>query len=809
MEIHLIGNAHVDPVWLWKVWEGMAEVKATFRSALDRMKEFPDYKFTSACAAYYEWVEHNAPEMFEEIKQRVAEGRWCITGGWYIQPDCNLPGGESFARHGLYSQRYFQEKFGKIAVTGYNVDSFGHNAMLPQLLKKSGLKNYVFMRPSEREKQLEHNLFRWRSADGSEVNTFRIPYHYNISIRDMEEILPKFEQAAKETPQMAFYGVGNHGGGPTIAILNALCAKIEAEPDTYKFSTPDEYFLAAGEKLPVFQGELQHHARGCYSANASVKKSNRQAEHALTTAEKLQVTAEALFGESCGTQPLKQAWKGLLFNQFHDILCGCSLKEAYADAEHLYGEVFSISGRTMNFALQKISWNIDTSGGMDLYASKDKNWKLWEAEGLGTPIVIFNPLSWEVTQPILCAANVNFVTDQDGAVVASQKTRAGTNVGEEMWSTLFQAKLPAMGYCVYRLFKNAAPPREEAPAAFSEGAYELENPFLCVKINADSGCISSIYQKEEQREYLRGSVAKVMDEEHCDTWAHDIDSFGRQIGKFGQAAAECIENGPVRKVVRVRSTYGASVLTQDFILYHNLKQVDVRARIDWREQHKMLKLSFDVNVTEARAVAEIPYGWIERETDGGEEPCQQWIDLLGCTEDHAVAGLALLNDSKYSYDALQSTLSMTVLRSPIYADHGGERDGLCEFMEQGVTEFCYSICPHSGDFKEAGLVKRAYERNIPPQWVVETFHKGRLGCFYEGILISKDNLIASALKKAEDGGGYILRVYECDGCETQAEISLPALGRTFIADFSPCEIKTFYLPKERDLSVRETNFLED
>ena len=143
MKTHLIGNAHLDPVWLWQWHEGYMEVKATFRSALDRMKEFPDFKFTSACAAYYEWIRDSDPDMFEEIRQRVAEGRWSITGGWYIQPDCNIPSGESFARHGLVSQRFFRDNLGKTAKVGYNVDSFGHNGSIPMILKQSGMDAYI------------------------------------------------------------------------------------------------------------------------------------------------------------------------------------------------------------------------------------------------------------------------------------------------------------------------------------------------------------------------------------------------------------------------------------------------------------------------------------------------------------------------------------------------------------------------------------------------------------------------------------------------------------------------------------------
>ena len=178
---HLIANAHLDPVWQWRVPEGLSLVKSTFRSALDRMKEYPDYTFTSACAAYYKWIKLSEPEMFEEIQERVKEGRWAVVGGMWVQPDCNLPCGESYARHALITQRYFLEKFGKMAITGYNVDSFGHNGSLPMILKNSRMENYVFMRPMPEEKKLPQSLFVWESADGSRVTTYRVPFRYCIT----------------------------------------------------------------------------------------------------------------------------------------------------------------------------------------------------------------------------------------------------------------------------------------------------------------------------------------------------------------------------------------------------------------------------------------------------------------------------------------------------------------------------------------------------------------------------------------------------------------------------------------------------
>ena len=218
-KMYWIGNAHLDPVWLWRWQDGYSEVLATYRSALDRMKETEDFKFTSACAVYYQWIEKSDPEMFEEIKQRVKEGRWNITGGWFLQPDCNIPAGESFARHTLISQRYFKDKFGVTATSGYNVDSFGHNASLPMILRAGGMENYVYMRPGPHEKAQDFDLFRWQSADGSAVTAFRIHDCYNLD-ENQTNLEDKIREEIKKDgqPRMAFFGVGNHGGGPTAAV---------------------------------------------------------------------------------------------------------------------------------------------------------------------------------------------------------------------------------------------------------------------------------------------------------------------------------------------------------------------------------------------------------------------------------------------------------------------------------------------------------------------------------------------------------------------------------------------------------------
>src|SRR5215216_1504909 len=385
----MIGNAHIDPVWLWQWQEGFHEVKASFRSALDRMKEFADFVFVASSAAFYEWVEQSDPAMFAEIQQRVAEERWNIVGGWWVEPDCNIPSGESFARHGLYAQRYFKEKFGMIARTGFNVDSFGHAGSLPQILEKSGIDYYVFLRPMPHEKGLPGRLFWWQSDDCSRVLAFRIPFEYLSWGKDVEIHARRCADEMKEPidEYMCFYGVGNHGGGPTIANIESIRC-LDDDPDfpaRLAFSTPETFFRAAETKgwpIPVVQDELQHHASGCYAVHSGIKRWNRLAENRLLAAEKLSVAAvvwgEGTSGSSpCYPEDFARAWQNVLFNQFHDIMAGTSLEAAYDDARDAYGEALTIAGHALNQATQTIAWNIGIPLG--------KN---------ARPLVVFNPLTW-------------------------------------------------------------------------------------------------------------------------------------------------------------------------------------------------------------------------------------------------------------------------------------------------------------------------------------------------------------------------------------------------------------------------------
>lgn len=780
-KLHLIGNAHLDPVWLWRWQEGFAEILATYRSALDRMKEFPDYKFTSACASYYQWIEKMDPEMFEEIKERVKEGRWNIAGGWFLQPDCNIPCGESFARHGLISQRYFQEKFGTMAKTGYNVDSFGHNASIPQILKKSGMDNYVFMRPFPEEQGRNEDVFLWESADGTKVPTYRIPYFYNIDLEKMEH-LPRIKEKAEtlNRDMMVFYGVGNHGGGPTIQLMDAI-EKSEI-PDMI-YSTPDEYFDAIDkDSLPVLADELQHHARGCYSACTSVKMQNRRCENNILATEKLCSMANYLVGAHYPKQKLDKAWKNVMFNHFHDILGGCCVKKAYDDAGFLYGEVMSITEQEMFAAMQAISHQIDTLKGQELPSYKSgtpKHWHIWETETLGTPVVVFNPHAWTVRMPVQVNVVATKVTDCADNEIPYQIVRGdqtnGQGEGADKTQTIFMAEIEPMGYAVYRVFVE-----QKAENTFVSKVWAtenaLENEKIKVEFNTETGDICRIYNKETKQVILDGVCqALVMDETSADTWSHGSVYLGGYEGVFEKPEFSVIENGMVRAILRVTSYYNNSVLRRDYILESDSDSVKVNVMVDFHEKHKVLKFAFPA--ASDKTIVKIPYGTITRANNLGEEPCGSWI---------ASGSWCVANDGKYGYDTIDNEVRLTILRSAIYADHVGERDEFCEHMEQGVHECSYMVYPYESN---AVADKKAEELNFPLRIVMESFHKGHLpekkSCF-EGQM---EHLVVTAVKKSEDDDETVIRFYEADG--TANEESFTVFGKCIHSKVTHNEIKTY------------------
>ena len=741
----MIGNAHIDPVWLWQWPEGYQEVRATFQSAIDRMEEYPDFVFTCDSALFFQWVEESDPALFARIRERVAEGRFQVVGGWWIEPDCNLPCGESFVRHALYGQRHLREKLGVAATVGANIDSFGHNATIPQILAKSGVDSYVFQRPDPSEKELDGALFRWQSPDGSSVIAYRIPHEYLAPKDDMTEHL---DAAIASLPDdrdeyAVFYGVGNHGGGPTKANLDQIAAlNREGRLPRLEPSSLRRFFDGVDGDLPVVRGELQHHGRGCYTSHSGIKRWNRRAENVLLRAEKWCAVADHLGLRPFPLAELSEAWKLLLFNQFHDTLAGTSIAPAYDDARDQIGHACSLASNAFNAAVQSIARQIRVDYEYDV-----------------RPVVVFNPHPWRLRTTVeieytWMRPQGAHVVDDGGELVPMQMARPLTTMSGLRGRLVFPVDVPPLGYRVYRV----------RPGAAETGLADVE-PWELVETRA------------------------VVIDDRSDTWGHGVVAYGDEAGEFERVSRQVVESGPVRSVVRVESRFGGSALREDYVFTAGLPYVDVRVALDWHEQLKLLKLRYASGSEATEATFEIPYGRLVRPADGAEQPGQSWV---------AVPGLAVINDAKYGYDVRAGEIGISAVRSPVWAWHAPRElrdDEQYEYMDQGRQDFVVRLA-----CEEAGVVRLAAELNQPPFALIETYHAGPLPQRASYADDGGGDVVVTAVKAAEDGGAWVVRAYESAGRAAHARLDV--LGRTIEADFGAHEIKTF-------VDGRETNLLED
>ncbi len=800
-KFHMIGHAHIDPVWLWPWTEGVAIVHSTFQSALDRMNETPGFCFISSSAQFYHWVAENDPKMMDKIRKRVEEGRWCIMGGWWVEPDVNIPGGEAMARQGLYGQLTFQRLFGKKATIGFNPDSFGHTSTLPQIIKKQGMDNYIFMRPGPHEKNIHSDLFWWQGADGTRVLTYRIEQSYNDS-GDVKKRLPQVFANAQNQPMktfMYYFGAGDHGGGATKENIKSIeDLKAEKGAPTVFYSTPERYFkeIRADKslKLEVVNDDLQHHAVGCYTAESEIKKGNRQSETALVTAEKIVALGSLAWGANYPKKELTTAWQRVLFLQFHDSLAGSSLSDHSQTAREGYGFALDIAHQASYMAIQKLEWQIAAEDPESQY------------------LVVFNPHAWDVQSNIEYDFNWDThknsrVEDEKGNSLAHQWTAASSEAGNRK-KLVARATIPAMGYRQLRLKDG-----DSGLAATNLKAEEnrIENEFF--KLSFSSNGSVSIVDKENGKEVFSGGQTgckAVVIDDPSDTWSHDIKTFNKEIGFFGRADIKILENGPLRATLRVTTTYGASTLTIDWSLCSGSRNIETKVALDWHEHLKMLKFSFPVDVESPTATYETSYGFIVREANGNEDPGQRWIDVTG-KRNGSNYGLTVINDAKYGYNVQGNDMRISVARSAVYAHHNPRVLDLNAehlWMDQGIQTFRMMLVPHKESWKESNIVRIAEEFSAPSLAIYQGIHGGSLSKSNSFLSVDSPNVVVTAIKNAESDDDLIVRCVELAGKETSAQINFGFNNRNWSGTFTPCEIKTLRISRKSG-AVKEVNLLEE
>ena len=783
--IRIVGNSHIDMAWLWPWTETVEVVRNTFQSVLDLMREYPDFKFTMSSARTYEWMQEKYPDLFKQIEEKVKEGRWEIIGGMWVEPDLNMPDGESLVRQILVGKRYFQKNFGVDVKIGWNPDSFGYNWQLPQIYKKAGMDYFVTQKLlwAHEFTTFPYKLFWWQAPDGSRLLTY-FPHDYAGGIdaeplgKDLSVWMPSiYGNKLTDSPEMMhLYGVGDHGGGPTRVMLDH--ADQLGSPDAVfprlQFSFARDFFTDMEKKLPTMQvptwdGELyfQYH-RGVFTTQSETKRRIRRAEELILNAEKFSWLA-SLYGRAYPQDGMQQAWKNLLFDHFHDIMPGSGIAVNYLDAKRNLENVDRFTHDVAMASMREIAAHVNT-----------------QAEGV--PVMIFNSQSWARTEVVGAEAQLPVpvqqieVVDSNGRPAETQLLSIDPETHRVRF--LLLAHTPSLGYQTYfvRAAANAPLVHSMLKASSSPKEDMLENEFIRVEIDPQTGCMTSLLDKRSGTEALApaetdtggpknatcGNLLQTFVDKpkQWDAWNIDAD-FEKQHWDLDKADdVKLIESGPLRAVIQLRNHFQNSTFVRDITLYAGVPRIDVKMAAEWHEKHILLKVTFPVSAYNEKATFEIPFGSVERPTTRNtpaeqaqfEVPAQRWADISDSKH-----GFSLLNDSKYGYDAKGNVLRLSLLRSPEWPD---------PHADEGHHEFTYSLYPHGGGWKDALTIRRGYELNYKLIPLEVEKHQGALAPVHSFLQPQNDNVIVTALKKAEDDESLILRFYEWAGKDGDVELQL-------------------------------------
>jgi alpha-mannosidase len=792
----MTANAHIDAAWLWTKSETIDQVHFTFKNALELMHEYPQLTFSQSAAQYYEWIEQKFPILFAQIQQYVKEGRWEVVGGMWVEPDLNLPDGESEVRQLLIGKRYFQQKFGVDVKIGWNPDSFGFNWQLPQVYKKSGIDYFVTQKLNYNDQNhIPLKLFWWQSPDGSRVLTY-FPFNYiqhTLPISVAQNLADSMKTNPGNNALLHLYGPslgrldipegrsflqeGIQWSDPakvfpaarfdtSAAFFADMARRADtANPPIWSYKT-----FAAGVTqlppalndgkihLPVWNDELylERH-RGTYTTQAGEKANIRHSEEWLLDAEKFSALAWLGGLDYPGSQ-FTESWKLKLFDDFHDSAAGTAIAQDYRDAQTDYDSIHRVTGDATRVALHQIESRINTSAHP------------------GVPIIVWNQLNWTRTEAVpvtvqMPAPQPNGISVVDAAGKPVLMQILSTDSSTNTYQLLIEAPVvPSVGYKVLYV----VPGRRTVPTDLQLHGITLENSQLRVVLDPATGCITSLISKKSGFESLApgacGNQLQAFKDDFPGEDAWDIpygyEKHGANLDMLD--SIKVVQQGPLRESIRITRTWSKSKFVQDIVLEAGSPRVDIVSNIDWHETQVLLKAAFPLAFSSPSATYEIPYGSIERPTARSnsvdnakfEVPALKWADLGG-----AQNGFSLLNDSKYGYDALHNVLRLTLLRSPIFPDPDADR---------GHHSFTYSLYPHAGTWKSADTVLRGYELNFKLSAAQIIPHTGQLPPAFSFVSIKPENLVLTAIKKSEDGNSLILRFYEWAGRQTDARIAVPA-----------------------------------
>ncbi|WP_168118739.1 alpha-mannosidase [Paenibacillus sp. HB172176] len=766
--MHMVGQSHIDVAWLWPLKETQRKVGRTFSTICALMDRYPDFAYSQSQPQLYAYTKAYYPELYERIKARVAEGRWELVGGMWVEPDLNIPSGESLVRQILYGQRFYEKEFGKRSIIEWLPDTFGYCASLPQLMKQAGIDYFMTTKLGWNDTNtFPHTLFNWVGIDGTSIVAYQ-NHGLNEHTRPLDVQRHWGANANKDSHEqlMLLYGHGDGGGGVTHEMLeNIERAELMIGQPSCRFSTAEAFFSEIGRtrpSLPEWHGDLYLELhRGTLTTHAYNKRGNRKAEQLYRKAEIWSRFAELNGANFAASAGLEEGWELILLNQFHDIIPGTAISEVYATSREQYERVFQLGEQALDQGLSTLAAEMNT-------------------EGEGKPYVVFNSQGWNRTGIVLLEGDSRLadmeVWDESG-VLPSDAWR-GEEEKDLMKLAVQVRDVPGFGCRVIWLRPKA---ERSVSGTDDQGVIALpdvwETDRWLLHFN-ESGEIIRWLDKSEGRELIpdgeRANELQLFDDTPVEWDAWDLDP------RFEQQPADRAEllessatvRGETLDLLRFRWRIGRSFVEQELMLYKHTGRVDFVTRVDWQEDYKVLKAAFPVDILATRATYEIPFGALTRPTHRNTSWEQAQFEVCG----HRFAdlsengyGVSLMNDCKYGYDIHGSVMRLTLLRAPAWPDKHADR---------GRHAFTYSLYPHGGDWRQSKVVREAADLNEPLQAVAAEPHPGLRGASHAWLAFESDHVQLDTIKKAEDGNGTIIRMYESGGGRAEAVLQgLPESAR--------------------------------
>lgn len=822
-EVTLVCNAHLDPVWLWEWEEGAAEALSTFRSAADLCEEFPNFIFNHNEAVLYRWVQEYEPELFERIQRLVKAGQWHIMGGWHLQPDCNLPSGESFVRQILAGRRYFWKHFKAWPTTAINFDSFGHTRGLVQIMARSGYDSYLFCRPDKTWLDLPAENFEWVGFDGSSVTGLRSLSHYLTALgKGAAELEAFIEEFGERDPTLFLWGVGNHGGGPSRKDIRDIDALRKSSDPIIRHAIPEDYFRKLKEKqpnLPKVETSIRPWAVGCYTSMSRVKRLHRQLENQLFKTEKMATRAWAAGRMKYPAKALAKAIRDLLFGEFHDILPGSSIEPAEA-----------ASIRQMNHGLEILA-RIQARSFFALAHGQPR------AKPGQTILFACNPHPYPVDAVMECEFNLaDFNKSRSislptlrlgGRIVPSQLEKELSSLPLD-WRkrVVFRARLAPSSMSRFECSVERVPPGRFKLPVFQRNGHRFRNEDMTVQINGRTGLIDSY--RVHGVEYLqKGAFAPQVLEDSVDPWEMQRNHLGKVEGRFRLADRKTaarfaglehldelapiriIEDGAVRRVIEAILVHGSSTVVLHYKLPKVGSEIEVEVRVFWAEKTRALKIAIPTRDKMSTCLGQTAYGRETLPDNGDEAVAQRWLLVDSRSSNKA---LTCINDGTYGCDFRNGVLRINLLRSAAYAAHPIpgttplRQDRFTPRLDQGEHRYRFWIQGGVRNERFQGTEREASVRNESP--VVLSFQPDGLGkAPKNGLAVSDPSVVVTAIKKAENGDAIVIRLFESTGRKRKVRVVESDWGLRQQVSLSPFEIKTLVWDRSKRV-LTETDLME-